>query len=214
MATGILHKGGQPIHQGPNPLVYGGLERQEHQGADHAIVHPTVLFEEADGATIRMWTGPGTLRHGGYNWDNVPYTLFDVGNIQSVNGLDDRNRLGVQLVVPLTASRALGGQDNTGRVDVTVQPVYSADSGTTWHWVEQAIRGVMSEAEIVPAAGINAKIFRFEVSTLDSDVDRGFIQYYTSENQARRGYPADRFFDHVTTLAQGRRTERWPIFVT
>ena len=213
---GVITYGADDLFWGDQSLAWGGVF-EPYQPPAVAIFHTTIHLIEPDNSHVRVWDGPGELIHDSRTWVSAPPWLLDVSPPTNTREPADADRVRVQIALPgetweVELSRF--SIVDPGVVQVIIRQVYSSDSGVTWQWTPGAyFAGVLSAPTITGPEGNIGRAYTFDVATKQSDLARGFVQYWDDDSQQRRYpnlTPRDNYFRHVQSLALGTQLQRWP----
>ena len=161
----------------------------------------------SEGEPFRVWSGEGDLEYGGETWNGTILgpsgdkgALVQIGPDQNVLGSPAR-RTTIAVAVPPSAVRRMLEYD-AGPIPVTVDYIYSEDSGRTWQATGHSIAGRLSRPRF------EGGIYSVEVETYSGDVDRGTPRMWSDEAQKQRD-PTDKGFEFMRQISQGVET-KWP----
>ena len=149
---------------------------------------------------LLLWSGHGRLRLAGVNYEGGGQAL-SIGEAETVSGEPDR-RMTIQLSGIPAAIRQQFLQD-VGPAAVTVEWIYSENSGKDWVKIPVAFRGRLS------TPNLSEGVLTIEIETPRGDVDRGRPLRWSHEDQQRR-FAGDKGMEHMSALAQGGVDTSWP----
>lgn len=158
-----------------------------------------------DDRTHRVWSGFGDLIFDGRTWlgtqtrDGPLVAISPITN----NVGEPSKRAQVSIAVPTAAIREMLAID-VGPVEVSIQTIYSVNSGRSWIRLPTGFKGFLSR----PQFNAEGSIYTVELETWSGDADRGDPRYWSDEHQRQR-YPGDKGFEFMRANAEGLEI-RWP----
>ena len=156
---------------------------------------------ETSPVVVRLWTGQGALTIGGLRYEGGGQAL-EVGEAETRSGDPDRRMTITLSGIPAKIRRKF--LQDVGPAAVTIEWVYSRDSGASWTKVaELSFRGRLS------TPSLSDGVFRIEVETLRGDVDRGRPLRWSNEDQQRR-FPGDKGLEDMRALSREGTETGWP----
>ena len=150
---------------------------------------------------VRVWTGQGSLTLDGADYAGGGKALA-VSGAETRSGDPDK-RLTITLSGIPTDIRSTFLQD-VGPLPVTVEWVYSSDSGESW----QKVPGVLFRGRLSTPV-LSEGVFEIEIETERGDVDRGRPLTWSDEDQRRR-FTDDHGLEYMRQLSREGTESAWP----
>ena len=150
---------------------------------------------------VRLWTGQGALTMNSQRYEGGGQALA-LGEAETRSGDPDQRMTITLSGIPADMRRKF--LQDVGPAAVTIEWIYSNDSGKTWSKItDLSFRGRLS------TPGLSEGAFQIEVETQRGDVDRGRPLRWSHEDQLRR-FPSDKGLEHMRALAREGTETGWP----